>query len=261
MPRQDEPTTIAEILMMEPSRSKEDKSWIGGTFEAVVRRAEKIAPRGKTYHFFTAYLHDPHQDHLKIKCTSDIDFTRFEGELVEIGGTGISREEYKGIPEIKMGRNATAHVCGSAPRPEPEDRAAESSATTAARPESKGERHPYGPAIGGAIQNAVNCILQSGMAMPGTPEFSTLLFQIASDILRVNEYMESGKLAPGPKKRAAGGQQIDDPEDAEAKQREAEEKAKAAAAAKAKAAAEKAAREAEEANLNEEEEDDDDVPF
>ena len=245
----DQPTTIGEILLLPPSQGRDNKTWVGGPFEGIVRNpAER---KGQGYVFYTCVLHDPHQSHLKIEATSDIDFRGMDGQLIEVSGKGISREEYKGIAKVKLGKNASVRVVGR-----PSGAAPDSSDTASAPATGKAERHPYGPAVGGSIEIAANAILQAGLAVPGSPEFSTLLFQIGSDVLRVNEHMEAGNLAPGPKKRAGAGD-----EDAEAQAKaEAMAKAKAEAEAKARMKAE-LEREAAEANMAPDDEEDDDVPF
>jgi len=269
MARQDEePTTIPEILDMAPSRSKEDKAWIGGSFEAVVRRGKQV--KGTGWSFFTCFLHDPQNDHIAIKATADVDFESMDGELVEVSGNGISREQYlkgtdyptkyEGDPEIKMGKSAQVQVIGSGRAPSGAPAPGKAAAATGG--DGKKGRVPYGPAVGGSIETAERAIARLGPKAPepGTPEWAKLLFEIASDVLRLNEAMENGKLAKLPSVRAGGV----DPEEA-AEKAEAQAKAKAERKAKEKAAAELKAEEElraqEEANQGGEEELEDDIPF
>ena len=271
MPRQDdEPTTIPEILDMEPSRSKDEKAWIGGTFEAVVRRAKRIQPKGVNWHFFTCYLHDPQNDHIAIKATSDVDFVSMEGDLVEVSGNGISREQYlkgtdypskyEGDPEIKMGKNAQVQVIGSGRAPsgsKADSGRGRETATTAATggDGKKGKRVPYGPAVGGSLEIASRAIsAMKNPPQPGTSEWAKLLFEVGSDVLRLNEVMEKGLLADMAKVREGG---VDEEAEAE-KKAEAERKAKEEATRKAAEEAERRAQE----EANEDDEDlEDDVPF
>jgi len=266
--QEEEPTTITDILEMQPSQSREEKAWIGGSFEAVVRRAKKISPQGRNYSFFTCYLHDPQNDHIAIKATADVDFESMEGELVEVSGNGISREQwlkgtdfpnkFEGDPEIKMGKSAQVQVIGSGRAPsgaQGRTNQSEGGRDAAAGVGAKGKRVPYGPAVGGSIEIAERAIARIKDAPePGTPAWSKLLFEVGSDVLRLNEAMEKGKLAKLPSVRAGG----EDPEEA-AEKAEAERKAKEKAAAELKAEEERRAQE--EANQGGEEELEDDVPF
>ena len=267
--RDDEPTSVTEILDMEPSSGKDNKSWIGGPFEAVIKRPKKIEPQGRNYCFFTCNMHDPTNDRMHIKATSDVDFVALDGEMVEVSGNGISREEWKkgtdyprkgdGVPEIKMGSNASVQVIGSAPKARTESRSDNRApARTTAKVADKAERTPYGPAVGGSIEQANTAILaMPDHPAPGTPEFAHLILEVASDFLRVNEYMENGGLAPTAKDRA-------NPEAAKERAAKANEaKAKAIAEEKAKAEAQEAARRAadKESNQGGEEDLDDDIPF
>lgn len=56
-----------------------------------------------------------------------------------------------------------------------------------------------GMTVGMAINNA--CELLKGKAEPGTAQFSEALHQVASDIIRVSEYLTGGNLAEHPRKR------------------------------------------------------------
>ena len=252
---------------MEPSRSKDEKAWIGGTFEAVVRRAKRIQPKGASWHFFTCYLHDPQNDHIAIKATSDVDFVSMEGDLVEVSGNGISREQYlkgtdyptkhEGDPEIKMGKNAQVQVIGSGRAPSESEPARGRDAAPAATggDGKKAKRVPYGPAVGGSLEIASRAISEmDNPPQPGTSEWAKLLFEVGSDVLRLNEVMEKGLLADMAKVREGGV----DPEAEAEKKAEAERKAKEEADRKA---AEEAERKAQEQANQDDEDLEEDCPF
>lgn len=186
---------------MQPSRGKDfrDKSWIPGPFTCVVKNAREMQGRNGS-RFYSAELEDPENPRIMIEATADIDFTRLQGDLVEITGSGISREEYQGNAQLKMGRKAEAHVISSkahraptGPPSRPDTRAAGGSSR---QPPAASAERPYGPAIGNALDLATRCILDANLATPGTPEFVVELLGIASDIMRVNAYMAAGHLAP-----------------------------------------------------------------
>lgn len=218
MPRNDEPTTLAAILEMEPSRGR-DKAWIPGRFEAVVKNAKEKRPKRGGPAFYSCELEDPHNNKLYIEATADVDFTRLEGNLVEVSGNGISREEYNGKPQLKMGRNAIVQTIGAGsgrgdsrdrnPPPRTGSSRDRAPARDAAPPRDTGAadqpERPYGPAIGNALDIAANAILTKDLAEPGTPEFAALLLDIASDVYRVNKHMAAGHFAPKASERDGRG--------------------------------------------------------
>jgi hypothetical protein len=70
---------------------------------------------------------------------------------------------------------------------------------------SQGRTPFQGMTVGMAINNA--CKLIEGVEQPGTPEFSQLLHEVSSDIIRVSEYIADGNLAEHPRKRGQPVQQ------------------------------------------------------
>lgn len=197
---------------MNPSRGGQ-KSWVG-PFQCVVRNGQERQSRSGGRSFFTAELEDPHNSQVFIRATADANFTRLEGALVEVFGPGISREEYNGQSELKIGRNATVQQIGNITAAQRTARAPQrgyaparsadsqrgparpTSAPAVPRPDTRPEDREYGPAVGNALQIASNAILHAGLAAPGTSAFAKHLWEIASDVLRVNKFMAAGKLAP-----------------------------------------------------------------
>lgn len=187
---------------MSPSSGRE-KAWVSGPFTAVVRNPEEKRTRNGS--FFTCELEDPDDPNAFLEATADIDFVSMKDRLIEISGGGVSREEYRGKPQVKCGRKTTARIIGGgqdeARRSAPPDRNA-----PAARTEGGAQREsqrPYGPAIGAALHLAHEGIMIHKLAVPGSPEYPRLLWEIASDVLRVNQYMESGHLAKPAAERGA----------------------------------------------------------
>jgi hypothetical protein len=257
MSRNDEPTTVAEILEMEPSRGR-DKSWVGGPFTAIVKNAKERRPRSGGRAFYTCELEDPENSNNYLEATADIEFTRMEGSLVEVSGQGISREEYNGKPQVKMGRNAMVQVVsagggGSSRSSEP--RNTQPPAREQSAPASGGEDRPYGPAVGGAVETAATAIMAMDKPpQPGTPEFAKLLWEVASDVFRVNHLLQSSF-----KKLAAKASDRADPEGA--RNREDAARKKAEEEAKRRAEEEERQRQAEREANQEADPEEDDVPF
>jgi hypothetical protein len=69
-----------------------------------------------------------------------------------------------------------------------------------AAPAQVQKHHPMGATVGMAINNAVNVAREVGI-QPGTKAFSKFIYEVASDILRVSEMLEAGRLAPAVKER------------------------------------------------------------
>jgi len=209
-------TTIGQLLEQPPSQGTE-KSWVNGSFQAIVRNGEfKQARSGNWYG--RCLLQDPQLGNITIAAIGEINFQQMDGCLVEIGGTGITREDFKGKPQIKMGKTAMCQIIGSgrmsnppggqAPPPQQQQQPPQGYAPPAqgyqpppqqqqAPPAaSQAQRVAYGPAVGNAIEIAARAIVTAGLAVPGTPKFASLLFEVGSDVLRISEFMEGGKLAP-----------------------------------------------------------------
>ncbi len=258
MARNDEPTTIPEILDMEPSRGR-DKAWVQGSFQGVVKNAVERKGRERGTYFYICELEDPQDSNAFLEATSAVDFTQLEGQLVEVSGNGISREEYNRKPQVKLGKNAMVQVVGGASgrsddrrddrRSDPPARDTRKTATEA-KDEGGHDERPYGPAVGNALEIAGRAIsAEAKHPTPGTPEWAKLLLEVATDVYRVNLYMTGGHLADKVADRA-------NPEAA------AERKAEAAAKKKAEEEAErKAAEQAEKEANKESDPEEDDVPF
>jgi hypothetical protein len=250
---------VAEILEMEPSRGR-DKSWVGGPFTAIVKNAKERRPRSGGRAFYTCELEDPDNSNNYLEATADVDFTRMEGSLVEVSGQGISREEYNGKAQVKMGRNAMVQVVsggggGSNRSSESRNTHPPAREQSTSAPASGGEERPYGPAVGGAVETAAVAIMAMDKPpQPGTPEFAKLLWEVASDVFRVNHLLQSSfkKLADKASDRA-------DPEGA--KKRDDAARKKAEEEAKRRAEEEERQRQAEREANQERDLDDEDVPF
>lgn len=261
MPRDSRPTTISEIIRLPPSDGRDNKTWVEGAFQGVVKNARERKGGNRGTVFYTCELEDPHDSNAFVEATGDTDFTRMEGQLVEVSGSGISREEYKGKPQVKMGRSAVVTVVGAGPKdnlPRSDSRPADRSDRAdrgKAEPAPKEDDRPYGPAVGNALEIASRAMLgvKDG-PKPGSPEWSRLLFEVASDVYRLNLMLCKGRLADSVKDRA-------NPEETAA--RKAKEEAKRVAEeAAARKAEEEAARAA---NLTDDPDDgedpEDDIPF
>lgn len=199
MAERDETTTIGEILELAPG-DRENKAWINGRFVAVVRHAQARKSQQGGF-FYTAILHDPDSPDISIEASGSCNLVPYEGKVVEISGSSMSRDEYKGKPVIRMGSKVRVATMGAAApaAAAPRQRTGFNTATSS----GTGTGAPFIPpeAVGAAVNKAVDAILSAGLAVPGTPHFAKMLHEVASDIFRVSDHIKKGHLALPASKR------------------------------------------------------------
>ena len=105
-------TNIAGILAQQP------KSWVDGSFEALVTQAK---PPYNGQGSAKCILVDPKDHAQKIEgCFWNVDPVRYEGMIVNFGGAGMKREQYKDKAQISVGEKAKLSIvssAGAAPSP------------------------------------------------------------------------------------------------------------------------------------------------
>jgi hypothetical protein len=197
--------TIGQLLEIAPG-AKGAPVWINDPFEGVVTIVKQDAKKA------TLSISDPHSPHIKVGATVWArDCGPFAGCLCYFSGQGMSRTEFKGAQEVTLGEKATIQVVGRPPAggmlaPAPQSAPAPAPRAASAGPgRSAGPSAPiHGATVGAAINQAIGIIRDSHPqdSYYESPKFSKDLHVIASDIIRVALYLESGHLATPAKDRA-----------------------------------------------------------
>jgi hypothetical protein len=110
----------------------------------------------------------------------------------------MTREEYNGKQKLGLGRDTKVQIVGNAPRSAPP----QSNGNGAGTQESGRPVPQIPPAAQSAsftaraVIEALTLIKQHGVTDPFAADFAPTLHTLASDILRVHNWLEAGKLAP-----------------------------------------------------------------
>jgi hypothetical protein len=199
--------TIGQLLEMAPG-SKGNANWINDPFEGVVTVVKQDAKKA------TLSISDPHSPHIKIGATVWArDCGPFSGSLCYFSGQGMSRTEFKGAQEVTIGEKVSIQVvgrppAGGMPAPAPQADAAPQAASAGPGRTPAKVAPIHGATVGAAINQAISIIKGIEGEQPTadyyySPAFSKDLGTLASDIIRVALYLESGHLAPSANARAA----------------------------------------------------------
>jgi hypothetical protein len=226
---QNQTTTIGAILEMQPG-DQQNKVWLNEGFDALVSNVTS-RPTAKGAPMITCWLSDPDNDQIGIgaKLFGRRAFN-FDGQVCAFSGQGMSLGEYNGRSELTIGEKTLVQAIGQQgppqrqagpparqnppPRtnpPTPQNRAPAGNGAAPARngnDYAEGQRlSREGQRIGMAMGKAIDIVESwtgESIVEPGTPEWSTAVWKIASDIMRVAQFMEAGNLAKSPTARAAG---------------------------------------------------------
>ncbi len=193
--------SVAEVCEL-PAGDADNATWINPGFTATVLTiTKKETKAGKS--FWPCILQDT-TGSAKIEV-SFFTAPRFdEGDVITISGQGLRRTEYQGKPQAAIGQKTEVHVTEkgtgrkSAPlaerREQPQDRA----------PAASGAAQPVnGQTVGMAMKEALALLTSDGTLALDTPEFWAAVHRTASDIIRVSQLLEKGKLAPSVKDRTS----------------------------------------------------------
>jgi len=99
-------TNIKEIIALQPN------GWVNGSFNALVTSAIAAKQAGMSA---KATLVDPNDHSIKIEgCFWNVDPVRYDGMVVNFGGAGMKRAEYKGKPQVSVGEKAKLSIVSAA---------------------------------------------------------------------------------------------------------------------------------------------------
>jgi len=213
--------TIGQLLQVPPG-DRNNPAWVNADFEGVFM----ITKQGQTktgQAMTNVSISDAHQPNIAIAATIfGRNCSSYHGCLCRVSGSGISRTEYNGTQQVTIGDKATINVVGRVPgqpAAEPPQQQAPVQSYSAPRqrthnPAPAANTAVHGATVGMAINQAVGIIKDrlmdsdsaSNAEYVNSPIFTRDLGTIASDIIRVAQHLEAGKLAPGPKTRGQVGQ-------------------------------------------------------
>jgi hypothetical protein len=192
--------SVAQVCDLQPG-DENNATWINPGFTGVVRSiTAKKTKAGKNFWPCTiADVTGP--ETIEVSFFTAPKFS--EGDVIDIHGKGLRRTEYNGSAQAAIGRETEITVVGrSAHEPEQKERAA------AGQPAVNGQpQHIQGQTVGMAIKEALAILAKGNDAKLHTPEFWAQVHQLASDIIRVSQLLEKGKLAPSARDRMNPPQQ------------------------------------------------------
>jgi len=190
-------TNIAGILALS------DDTWVDGGFEAVVNEVKELKKRDGSGVFYSVKLSElggePTVDMMSFTAPK---YTK--GDRIRVSGQGIKKGSYNGHAQVKCGMKVGVTVVssvGNAPAAAPVANSGHSAHVQA-------PTNIQGQTVGMAVNNTLSLLTQ-GMAHEAivkatqTPQFWTVAYETASQIIRLSKSLEGGKLAPNVWDKAA----------------------------------------------------------
>lgn len=216
------PITLADVLRIPAGAPGGDPSWVNGIFEAYVHESSTFEAQGNRSSKLT--LLDPADGRIQITFTVwGMSNPPAPGTFVTVTGQGIQRREYEGEPQISgkaesvevraIGAPSPAQAPQQAelyPPPAPVPPPAPAPSRAPVGPPSGTPRFS-GPMVGGAVKIASELIAGipgRGIDYYDSSDFTVELYRIASHILRVQEVIQGGKIAPKPGERVPMGDHV-----------------------------------------------------
>lgn len=188
--------TLGQVLEMAPGENGE-KVYINDEFEAIVTDSkERTSKKGSK--FWVCNLVDPHNASIKLETS----FFRNPGQYVDkvcyFSGTGMTREQYGQTPKVGLGRDTKIQIMGKAPSSTPPQQGGNKGQTQENQrpPTSHTPPAQNVPFTARAVIEALSIMKAMGTIEFFEPGFAGSLHTLASDILRVHNWLEAGKLAP-----------------------------------------------------------------
>lgn len=189
--------SVAQVCQLEPG-DENNATWINPGFTGVIREiTQKKTKTGKA--FFPCTIADvTGPETIEVSFFTAPKFS--EGDVVDIFGQGLRRTEYNGKAQAALGKATEVRVVGQSAH-EPEQR----QLAAAGQPAVNGQpQHVNGQTVGMALKEAL-AALKPTVAELATTDFWAKLHAVASDIIRVSQLLEKGKLADPVRERANPG--------------------------------------------------------
>jgi hypothetical protein len=189
--------TLGQVLELEPGQNG-SKTYVNDEFDAIVEVVEEKKSRTSGKAFWITQLVDPHNSRIALECAFFRNPGQYNGKVCHFAGGGMTREEYNGKQKLGLGRDTKVQIVGKAPQSAP----AQSNGNGAGTHESGRPQPQIPPAAQSAsftaraVVEALSIIKSEGVVDYHSGEFAPILHTLASDILRVHNWLEDGKLAP-----------------------------------------------------------------
>ena len=199
-------TTDTDLLTVEAVSQMPDESWVNTGVTAHVCRIETIAKKApKTGNFWKASLSDGGSQPLaSLSLFTAPKFS--EGDRLRITGSGIKKTSWQGNAQLSIGKDTKVEVAAGGPRIQQAVQHAKD-----AHAQQQNEGLINGPTAGMGIKTALDLLtkhLTTGELTSAlkSPAFWGTAHEVASDIIRLQQLLEKGKLAPPIRERAPQGQ-------------------------------------------------------
>lgn len=193
--------TVAEVAML-----PDEPGWVNGSLAAHVLKIETIAKKAGGQ-FWKATLGDAPGDYTGCVSLSLFMAPKFQqGDQIRLGGGGIKKSSYQGKAQISLGKSSTVEVIlGTARLQAGVSAAMETNRANTAQQANEGLIN--GQSVGMAIKEALSlqtfaCDEAQVRQLTRTPAFWQEVHETASDILRLAQLLEKGKLAAPIRERA-----------------------------------------------------------
>ncbi len=198
------PLSIAQVLALAAG------TWVNDGFVAVIRSL-KPSPATAARKFWKCVLGDCH-GHGIIGMTVFFPPKFGEGDVIEATGAGIKRSEFKGEPDLKLGKNSVIALRDHVPQPLqrqlPPTLPAGGRPPAGAAPQANGRTPPVDVETATLSMTIGWDLVSRGLTgdqlrdQALTRHFWSAYHTAASDVARVELQIRLGKLAPSVRARA-----------------------------------------------------------
>lgn len=192
--------TLGQVLEMAPGDNTE-RVYINDEFEAIVTDVkERTSKKGSK--FWVCNLVDPHNPGIKLETSFFRNPGQYVGKVCYFSGAGMTREQYGQTPKVGLGRDTKIQIMGKAPGPTPPQQGGnEAPAQENRRPQAQLPPAAQSASFSArAVVEALSVMKAMGTIEFFEPGFAASLHTLASDIMRVHQWLEEGKLAPQARK-------------------------------------------------------------
>lgn len=203
--------TLGQVLEMAPGENGE-KAYINDEFEAIVTDPkERTSKKGSK--FWVCFLEDPHNRSIKLETTFFRNPGQYVGKVCYFSGNGMTREQYGQTQKVGLGRDTKITIMGKAPGSNPpQEGGNRGQAQENHRPPTQTPPQAQSSSFAArAVVEAIGLMKTLGTVDFTVPGFAPALHTLASDIMRVHQWLEEGKLAP----QARGPRDTSQPEGGE----------------------------------------------
>jgi hypothetical protein len=193
MPNSPQQITLGQVYEMQPGENGQ-KTYVNDEFDAIVEVIEERKSQKTGKSFWITHLVDPHNPKISLECAFFRAPGQYDGKVCHFSGNGMTREEYNGKQKLGLGRDTKIQIVGKAPQ--------QQGGNTSSAQDNRPPPTQTPPAAQSAsftaraVVEALSIIKAEGVVDYHSADFAPILHTLASDILRVHNWLEAGKLAP-----------------------------------------------------------------